>query len=754
MTVSGDGRNGVGPMAVVAVSEPKASTSVPAVQPVAPSGAQPTVGLILPPPDLRAIVDKTAQFIAKNGEQFEARILTNERGSNKFNFLLPSDPYQAYYRTKIDEFRGVGVASSEGAAASVGPSTSAPKPQAPAIVVKQDDQVKKSVVVEQVLEPPAPEDFTVRIPPGMTALDLDVVRLAAQFVARNGKEFLAGLASREQDNPQFSFLKPTHSLHAFFTSLTDAYAKVLRPSQKAMDALTKDADDLPGILERCLQRLEWMRVQEEEKKAREDEVEKERVAMALIDWHDFSIVETIEFPEGQDAQLPEPFTEAELAAMSKAEPAAVEEGEEAAMEMEMDEDIDMDEDEADLIAQGAAEEAKTAASAGTGVAVGAGVGPAPGPAPEPAMKIVKNYKRLSQLEQSKGAASTRPENVVVSPITGELVPIDEMAEHMRISLIDPKWREQKDAMLAKIKDSTKASDEEVARNVSSLASTRPDIFGSTEEEISKIVAAEIARSKKAATFTEDRRAEGERAAASSRTAAGPQLPPQRQPRDPPPRPQPHAPPQRPWLPPPFPVPPGGVPIGAPIIVPGPGFAPLPPGAAFPPPYPAMPRPPVPPPFQAAPPAAPPSGRPPPRETHPAESKEAVPRKEASGSASAEVREVKRPRVEEESTVMKPEQEWLASHPGPVTVRVQLPTVSGSDVLDGRRIDVSIAEGLACKVDELKRLLAERTKLAANKQKLRLPSGVFIQGHHSLAHYNVAEDTVIDLGVKARGGRKK
>ena len=76
----------------------------------------------------------------------------NERGSNKFNFLLPSDPYQAYYRTKIDEFRGVGVASPEGAAAAAGPSTSASKPQAPAIVVKQDDQVKKSVVVEQVLE--------------------------------------------------------------------------------------------------------------------------------------------------------------------------------------------------------------------------------------------------------------------------------------------------------------------------------------------------------------------------------------------------------------------------------------------------------------------------------------------------------------------------------------------------------------------------------------------------------------------------
>lgn len=28
------------------------------------------VGLIHPPPDIRAIVDKTAQFVAKNGEQY------------------------------------------------------------------------------------------------------------------------------------------------------------------------------------------------------------------------------------------------------------------------------------------------------------------------------------------------------------------------------------------------------------------------------------------------------------------------------------------------------------------------------------------------------------------------------------------------------------------------------------------------------------------------------------------------------------
>ena len=44
---------------------------------------------------------------------------------------------------------------------------------------------------------------------------------------------------------------------------------------------------------------------------------------------------------------------------------------------------------------------------------------------------------------------------MVSPITGELVPTEEMAEHMRISLIDPRWREQREIMLSKIRETTK-----------------------------------------------------------------------------------------------------------------------------------------------------------------------------------------------------------------------------------------------------------------------------------------------------------
>jgi splicing factor 3A subunit 1 len=34
-------------------------------------------GVIIPPPEIRAVVDKTAMFVARNGKSFEQRILAS-----------------------------------------------------------------------------------------------------------------------------------------------------------------------------------------------------------------------------------------------------------------------------------------------------------------------------------------------------------------------------------------------------------------------------------------------------------------------------------------------------------------------------------------------------------------------------------------------------------------------------------------------------------------------------------------------------
>ena len=52
------------------------------------------------------------------------------------------------------------------------------------------------------------------------------MKLTAQFVARNGGQFLTNLMNREQRNYIFDFLRPQHSMFNYFTKLVEQYIKV------------------------------------------------------------------------------------------------------------------------------------------------------------------------------------------------------------------------------------------------------------------------------------------------------------------------------------------------------------------------------------------------------------------------------------------------------------------------------------------------------------------------------------------------
>merc|ERR1712113_893270 len=62
------------------------------------------IKLIRPPADIRAIIDKTAQFVSKNGTTFEQKILAQQSKNAKFNFLKAQDPYHTYYLDKENNF--------------------------------------------------------------------------------------------------------------------------------------------------------------------------------------------------------------------------------------------------------------------------------------------------------------------------------------------------------------------------------------------------------------------------------------------------------------------------------------------------------------------------------------------------------------------------------------------------------------------------------------------------------------------------
>jgi hypothetical protein len=140
------------------------------------------------------------------GEQRAAPLVRrrkNEVQNNKFAFLKPGDPFNPYYVATVIANGGkppAGSADAAGSSAKIsGESTVKP--------------VKKAAAGVMPLEPPKPQ-YIVNRPAGAQPLDMDVIMLTAQFVARNGRSFLTGLANRESKNPMFDFLKPTHPRQA------------------------------------------------------------------------------------------------------------------------------------------------------------------------------------------------------------------------------------------------------------------------------------------------------------------------------------------------------------------------------------------------------------------------------------------------------------------------------------------------------------------------------------------------------------
>lgn len=99
-----------------------------------------------------------------------------------------------------------------------------------------------------------------------------------------------------------------------------------------------------------MRKVEYRAYELEEKERARQEADAEKIAFATIDWHDFVVVETIEFLEADNkAVLPPPTSILELQSMTLEQRKALlsfDNGpaEDEEDDMEMDDDMDMDED--------------------------------------------------------------------------------------------------------------------------------------------------------------------------------------------------------------------------------------------------------------------------------------------------------------------------------------------------------------------------------------------------------------------------
>ncbi|XP_028026204.1 splicing factor 3A subunit 1 [Bombyx mandarina] len=719
-----------------------------------PPPPPPVIGIIYPPPEVRNIVDKTASFVARNGPEFEARIRQNELGNPKFNFLNSGDPYHAYYQHKVREIKEGKVP--EPTAPPTMPSGQQRMGLAPATAARQQELLKAAAPAE--LPPPRdpPPDFEfIADPPSISALELDIVKLTAQFVARNGRQFLTDLMKKEERNHQFDFLRPQHSLFQYFTRLLEQYTKVLLPPKELVSKL--NAEIRSGILEQARSRAAWHAHQAKRKAADEAKIEKERLAYASIDWHDFVVVETVDYPAGEPGDFPPPTTPLEVGARVLAQERGEDiirnqnDDDDTEMQIESESESESDEELAEMEdrtqshrpddnrVQDMEEESSTSESETEQDAPRADEAPLP---PRPDRVVVKKYNP----KEAKPRAAAGDE-WLVSPITGEKIPASKVAEHVRIGLLDPRWLEQRDRAAAERtdRDEALAPGAAIEASLKQLAERRTDIFGVGDEETTigkKIGEEEKKRDERVTWDGHTSSVEAATRAARAHITLEDQIQqihkvkgllPDEEKEKIGPKPvtgaaqsragRPPAPPSAPRAAPP--PPPPAPPV---LLQPMSSLMVLPPMAPRPPLIPA--------PVGAVPPPAFNFGAVVPPGT--------VAEPEDEGPAA------KRARTED---ALEPEGAWLARHPGAVPLQVSLPAAPERAEwrLDGRAVPLTLP--LSAAVAELKAMLQRATNMPTAKQKLHY-EGLFFKDTNSLAYYNVPPGAVIQLQIKERGGRKK
>lgn len=412
------------------------------------------------------------------------RIREKEQNNPKFSFLSPGDAYAAYYLWRLDEIkegRGTDVSAGRPGEAPVTPVPEKPKgPEAP------------------------PEfHFSARIPI-INAQDLEVVKLTALFVAKRGKSFMTSLSQREARNFQFDFLRPQHSLYQFFTRLVDQYTILLNEegidadttSKRRLEELDKNIKSKHHILDRAKQRAEWVKYQEQQKQKKEEEEEQERIAYAEIDWHDFAVVETVLFTEADDQiELPPPASLGDLQsasleqkAMMSINPLRIEE----AMPTDEMEPVYYNAYPAEQVGPTqqptpapiepqqptqptfqpptANEEEERRIRERTEARDQASAAQAAAKGQPPSMRIRSDYVPRAQSRRQQNAAIT-----ALCPNCHQQIPVAELDHHMRIEMLDPRWKEQREKADSRAAH-TNLITTDVANNLKRLASQRSDVF--------------------------------------------------------------------------------------------------------------------------------------------------------------------------------------------------------------------------------------------------------------------------------------
>lgn len=223
-----------------------------------------------PPAEIRTTIEKTVQYVKKNGVAFEQKLIQND-SDGKFAFLNSSDKYNEYYKRLLEG-------------------------EAPSAKTEEESNGSDSK------KAPHPLLFVTDTPP-ISSYDLDVIKLTAMYFVSNTQKHTDALQKymeRKGNRSQFAFLNRKHSLHPVYRKYCEQYQAI---STASADPKSESAAHIDRLLKstpqdmfvRAYERAVYEKKHKMDVKARETETRKLQLQYALIDWQDFAFVAKINF---------------------------------------------------------------------------------------------------------------------------------------------------------------------------------------------------------------------------------------------------------------------------------------------------------------------------------------------------------------------------------------------------------------------------------------------------------------------------
>jgi len=435
----GDGNGGGGGEKSAAVSkqeqekEQKILENVRGMEPLQPI----FTSIIMPPnnitPTQLEIIKLTAQFVVLNGKGGSfLRELTVKQWGNPvmWGFLQPRHSHYAYFTQLVDLYKNlmqkavlIHERQVRGTGTGTGTNTGTSKTKS------KSKSTGKSQVLKGGATTTTEDENETSPSTNTTSTLLDIVSLKKMVgLDSTTTATTTGLSSGIDD--------PHHDTH------------------RRIHRIQETAGNVSKCLEHVAYQAEYDRHKEEERRiALENNGGEGGLLMGMggaarVDWHDFVVVETIDFALDEVVEMlpppPPPVVKSkeevkvEVVAVSQdiCPPATTTKSD------EMDESSDEDDDDEKI-------------------------------------NVVTDYAPNVVSAQAKFTSEARTH--VIDPITGKSIPIADMSEHMRIQLLDPKWAKEKQKFMDKQKDSNLVGGDAIARNMNAFAKARTDLFGSSGE---------------------------------------------------------------------------------------------------------------------------------------------------------------------------------------------------------------------------------------------------------------------------------